>query len=72
MIMTTLIEKDSPVPVLIVTGAIFLLLIGGTLGLAYAGGVFTGKNEVAANDKRLVDQALLHTSHSVAPEPTKP
>jgi hypothetical protein len=38
---------------------VFLILIAGGLGLACLGGVFTGKNEVIANDKRITDQAAL-------------
>lgn len=70
--MTTLIEKDSPVPALLLLGVIFLFFIGGGLGLAYVGGVFTGKNQVAENDKRIVNQALLNSSPSIAPAPAKP
>jgi hypothetical protein len=36
---------------------VFLFLLGGGLGLAYLGGVFTGKNEVIANDKRIEAQS---------------
>ena len=55
--MTTLIEKDSPVIPLLVLAVVFLILLGGLLGLAYAGGVFTGKNEVIENDKRIANQS---------------
>jgi len=57
--MTTLIEKDSPIIPLLLLAVVFLILLGGGLGLAYAGGVFTGKNEVIANDKRIMNQASL-------------
>jgi ABC-type transporter Mla subunit MlaD len=59
--MTTIIEKDSPTFPLLVLGVVFLILLGGALGLAYMGGVFTGKNEVIANDKRIVHEASLAT-----------
>jgi hypothetical protein len=59
--MTTLIEKDSPAFPLLVLAAVFLIFLGGALGLAYMGGVFTGKNEVIANDKRIVAEASLTT-----------
>jgi len=55
--MTTIIEKDSPFMPLLFLGVLFLLLLGGGLGLAYMGGVFTGKKEVIENDKRITDQS---------------
>jgi len=57
--MTTIIEKDSPLMPLLFLAVIFLLLLGGGLGLAYMGGVFTGKKEVLKNDKRIVAKASL-------------
>jgi hypothetical protein len=59
--MTTIIEKDSPLMPLLCLAAIFLLLLGGGLGLAYMGGVFTGKSEVIENDKRIAAEASLPT-----------
>jgi len=41
------------------------------LGLAYAGGVFTGKDAVAANDKRIMDLALLKSAPANAPGAAK-
>ena len=70
--MTTLIEKDSPLVPLLVLAVVFLFLLGGGLGLAYMGGVFTGKNEVIENDKRIATEALLIPAQSTAPEPAKP
>jgi hypothetical protein len=57
--METVIEKDSPVVPLLILTVVFLFLLGGGLALAYMGGVFTGKNEVIANDKRIMDQAAV-------------
>ena len=57
--MTTIIEKDSPLMALMLLAVIFVILLGGILGLAYMGGVFTGKNEVIANDKRIAHEASL-------------
>jgi len=54
--MNTTIEKDSPVVPLLILAVMFLVVIGCGLGLAYAGGVFTGKNEVIANDQRITHQ----------------
>jgi hypothetical protein len=54
--MTTLIEKDSPTPAILVIAVIFLLFLGGGFGLAYMGGVFTGKSDVIANDRRIADE----------------
>ena len=59
--MTTIIEKDSPLVPLLVLAVVFLILLGGGLGLAYMGGVFTGKNEVIENDKRIAAKASLTT-----------
>ena len=70
--MTTIIEKDSPLVPLLVLAVVFLILLGGGLGLAYVGGVFTGKNAVAENDKRIESLALLKSTPSTAPEPAKP
>lgn len=55
--MTTLIEKDSPLIPLLFLAVVVLILLGGGLSLAYVGGVFTGKNEVLANDKRIAAEA---------------
>jgi hypothetical protein len=55
--MTTLIEKDSPLMPLLLLAVVALILFGGGLGLAYLGGVFTGKNDVIANDKRIAAEA---------------
>ena len=60
--MKTTIEKDSPFVPLLVLAAVFLILLGGALGLAYAGGVFTGKNQVIENDKRIANQASQTTT----------
>jgi hypothetical protein len=46
-VVTSIVEKDSPLVPLLVLAVVFLILLGGGLGLAYVGGVFTGKNEVA-------------------------
>ena len=70
--METIGEKDSPTTALVLLGGIFLFFVGGGLGLAYVGGVFTGKNEVAENDKRIANQALVKPVPSVAPETAKP
>lgn len=69
--MEPIVEKDSVATALIILGAIFLLFIGGVLGLAYMGGVFTGKDAVAANDRRILQQAQLKPSPATAPEPAK-
>jgi hypothetical protein len=55
--MKTTIEQDSPLIPLLILAVVFLILLGGGLGVAYAGGVFTGKNEVIENDKRIENQA---------------
>ncbi len=57
--METIIEKDSPTAALVLMGCILLFFVAGVLGLAYVGGVFTGKDAVAANDKRITDQAAV-------------
>jgi len=69
--METIVEKDSPLLPLILFGIIGLMLLGGGLGLAYAGGVFTGKDAVAANDKRIMDLALLKSAPANAPGAAK-
>jgi hypothetical protein len=52
----------EPLIPLLVLAVVFLILLGGGLGLAYTDGVFTGKDAVAENDKRIANQALLiHT-----------
>ncbi len=54
--MKTIIEKDSPfLPLFILTFIGFVVLVGVT-GLAYLGGVFTGKDAVIANDKRIAHE----------------
>ena len=68
--MKTIIEKDSPVTALVTLGVIFVLFIAGGLGLAYIGGVFTGKNDVIENDKRIANQE--HFDSSPPNPPVKP
>jgi hypothetical protein len=58
--MKTVIEEDSPFLPLLVVAVAFVILLAGGLELAYLGGVFTGKDEVIANDKRIMDQAALN------------
>ena len=70
--METVVEKDSPVTALVILGSILLFFVGGGLGLAYVGGVFTGKDAVAENDKRIANQALVKSVPPAAPEPAKP
>ena len=70
--MKTIIEKDSILVPLLFLAVVLLILLGGGAGLAYLGGVFTGKNEVAENDKRIAKQALLDSPPAVAPTPGKP
>ena len=69
--METIIEKDSPVPAILFLVVLFLVLLGGGLGLAYLGGVFTGKNEVIPNDRRIASQTL-NSAPSSPPESAKP
>ena len=69
--MTTIIEKDSPIVPLLILAVMFLIVLGGALGLAYIGGIFTGKNEVIANDKRIESLAFLKSGPSTAPEPAQ-
>ena len=70
--MTTIIEKDSPLTAILVLAVIFLIFLGGGLGLAYMGGVFTGKKEVIANDQRITKLNLLNSAPSSAPDSAKP
>jgi hypothetical protein len=57
--MKIIIEKDSPlIPLLFLAVVLLIFLVGG-VELAYLGGVFTGKDEVIANDKRIENQASL-------------
>ena len=70
--MTTRIEKDSPLVPLLLLAVVFLILLGGILGLAYVGGVFTGKNDVIANDKRIASLALPLSAPAIAPGTAKP
>jgi hypothetical protein len=57
--MDTIIEEDSPALMIVLLVIVFLIFVGGGLGLAYAGGVFTGKDDVIANDKRIERQTLM-------------
>jgi hypothetical protein len=67
--MKTLVEKDSSLMgILVVVTVTLLIFLGGGFGLAYLGGVFTGKNEVIENDRRITKQNLSHQT----PEPAKP
>ena len=59
--MKTLIEKDSPLVPLLFLAVVGLLLLGAVLGLAYIGGVFTGKSDVIENDKRIQASQAIET-----------
>jgi len=51
---------------------VFLILLGGVMGLAYVGGVFTGKNEVIENDNRIANLAFVKSAPATTPAPAKP
>lgn len=71
--MATITEKDAiGTTLLIISAVIFLIFLGGGFGLAYMGGVFTGKNEVIENDQRITNQNLLKSAPSPSPKSTKP
>jgi hypothetical protein len=57
--MDPIIEEDSPTLGIVLIAIVLLILVAGGLGLAWMGGVFTGKNEVLANDKRILQQKSL-------------
>jgi hypothetical protein len=62
--MKTVIEKDSPLIPLLFLAFVLLIFLSGGVGLAYLGGVFTGKDEVIANDKRIENQSsMLKPAH---------
>jgi hypothetical protein len=61
-----LIEKDSPAMALILLTVIFSIILAGLAGLAYLGGVFTGRDAVLANDKRITEEAHQDSS---SPQP---
>ena len=69
--MTIIIEKYSRIVPLLVLTVVFVFFLGSGLGLAYLGGVFTGKNEVIANDKRLENLAFLKSGPSTTPGPAQ-
>ncbi len=55
--MKSIFKRDSLPITLIFVGTVLLIFFGLVLELAYLGGVFTGKDEVIANDKRIENQA---------------
>ena len=57
--MKTIIERDSVLISLLFVAVVLLIFLGVGLELAYLGGVFTGKDEVIANDKRIERRASL-------------
>jgi hypothetical protein len=57
--MKTIIEQDSPLIPLLILAVVFLICLGSGLELACMGGIFTGKKEVIANDKRITEQAAM-------------
>ncbi len=57
--MKTNTERNSLLTPLLFVAVVLLILCGIGLELAYLGGVFTGKNQVMANDKRIESQAAL-------------
>ena len=69
--MTTIIEKDSPLIPLLFLAVMLFLLLGGGLSLAYIGGVFTGKNEVAENDRRIANLSHPLPAPATIPEPVQ-
>jgi hypothetical protein len=56
LIMTLLREKMPPTTAILLVAIFILLFLGSGLGLAYLGGVFTDKNEVLANDQRIMNE----------------
>jgi hypothetical protein len=57
--MDPIIEEDSPTLMIVLLALVFFIFVAGGLGLAWMGGVFTGKSEVLANDKRIQQQKSL-------------
>ena len=55
--MTTLIEKDSPGPALLLIFVVLLLLVGGGVGFAYMMGAFGGNT--AINNQTIVPPLTL-------------
>ena len=70
--METIVEKDSPVTALTLLAIIILLFVGGIFGLVYLGGVFTGKNQVIENDKRIESLNLAKSPSPTASRTAKP
>lgn len=55
--MKAIIENNSLPISLFFLAIVLVILFGLVLELAYLGGVFTGKDEVIANDKRIENRA---------------
>jgi hypothetical protein len=57
--MDPIIEEDSPTLMIVLLAIVLLFFVVGGLGLAWMGRVFTGKDEVMANDKRILQEKSL-------------
>ncbi len=57
--MTTLIEKDSPVPALVLIFVVIFLLVGCGLGFAYMNGAFGEKTTVIENNKTVENKTAI-------------
>ena len=55
--MKTICENNSLTIPLLFLAVVLVIFLGIGLELAYLGGVFTGRDEVIANDKRIESQA---------------
>jgi hypothetical protein len=60
--MKTIIERDFLLITLLFVVVVLAIFLGIGLELAYLGGVFTGKDEVIANDKRIENQSSVTKS----------
>jgi hypothetical protein len=64
--MTTIVERDSSGPAVLLVLVVILLLVGGGLGFAYMNGAFGEKTTVIENNKTVENKTV------VLPAPTVP
>jgi len=64
--MTTIVERDSSGPAVLLIFVVILLLVGGGLGFAYMNGAFGEKTTVIENNKTVENKTV------ILPVPTAP
>lgn len=69
--MTTIVERDSSGPAVLLIFVVILLLVGGGLGFAYMNGAFGERTTVIENNKTVENKTVFMPAQSPPPAPER-